>query len=371
MSTPLTLRVALAERAYDILIGGALLDAAGHHVRERLGARRVVVVTDGNLARTAHPGRVRASLAAADLRHDELVVPPGEASKGWGELTRLVERILDLGVDRRTVVLALGGGVIGDLAGFAAAVTLRGLDFVQAPTTLLSQVDSSVGGKTGINTRHGKNLVGAFHQPRLVLVDTDSLDDLPLRELRAGYAELVKHAFIRDAALFDWLEQHGAAVLAGDPALRAEAIARSLAIKARVVEADEHETTGERALLNFGHTFAHAYETLTGYGDRLLHGEAVSLGMVKAFRLSHRLGLCPGQDVERAVRHLRAAGMPVDISSLIPDGFAADPVIAAMRADKKSLSGSIRFVLCRRIGEAFSGAAVDEAPLREVLARDD
>jgi 3-dehydroquinate synthase len=369
MSETIGLGVELGARGYDVLIGQHLLDRAGALIRERLGPRRLIVVHDGNLARTAHPARLAASLRAADLAFDELSVPPGEGSKSWDALARLVGRLLDLGVDRKCVVVALGGGVIGDLAGFAAAITLRGLDLVQAPTTLLAQVDSSIGGKTGINTEHGKNLVGAFHQPRLVLVDTGTLDDLPRRELRAGYAEVVKHAFIKDVALFEWLEAHGAAVLAGDPAARAEAIGRSLAIKAAVVRADERETTGERALLNFGHTFAHAFEALAGYGARLLHGEAVSLGMVKAFRLSEALSFCPGGDVARAIAHLERQGLPVRLGDALP-GTTPDEVLAAMRSDKKSEAGRLRLVLARRIGEALSGVEVPEAILREVLERD-
>ncbi len=370
MTAEAKLEVALGERAYDLLIGPALLDRAGQEIRGRLGSRRVVVVLDANLRRTTHPMRLMASLDAAGLVAAELAVPPGEASKSWGELERLVDRMLDLGLERGSVVVALGGGVVGDLAGFAAAIALRGLDFVQMPTTLLSQVDSSVGGKTGINTAHGKNLVGAFHQPRLVLVDTSTLDDLPRRELKAGYAELVKHAFVRDAALFDWLEEHGAALLAGDPAARTEAIARSLAIKAAVVKADERETTGERALLNFGHTFAHAFEKLAGFDGRLLHGEAVSLGMAKAFRLSRALDMCPDQDVDRALAHLQRLGMPVRPSDLGLGAFDTEAVLKAMRADKKVDRARIRFVCLSRLGEAVSGVTAEDELVRGVLAED-
>jgi 3-dehydroquinate synthase len=360
-------RLGLAERPYDILVGEGLLHDAGAAVAERLGLRRIVVVTDENVAQTRHPEVVRASLRASGHIVDTIVVPAGEASKAWPELTRVVERLLDLRVDRRTVVLALGGGVIGDLAGFAAAITLRGLDLVQAPTTLLAQVDSSVGGKTGINTAHGKNLVGAFHQPRLVLADTAALDALPSRELRAGYAELVKHAFIRDADLLDWLERCGPAVVASDPQLRVEAVARSVAIKAAIVRDDERERSGLRALLNFGHTFAHAMEALAGYRGSLAHGEAVALGMVMAFRLSHRLGYCPAQDVERAIQHLERAGLPVDPRDRIPGGFAPQRVLAAMRADKKAEAAQLHFVLVRRIGEAFVSADVPDDAVLEVI----
>ena len=313
MSVEAKLEVALGERAYDLLIGPSLLERAGLEIRERLGRRRVVVVVDGNLHRTAHPARLLASLEAAGLAPVELTVPPGEGSKSWGELERLVGRMLDLGLERGTVVAALGGGVIGDLAGFAAATVLRGLDFVQMPTTLLAQVDSSVGGKTGINTAQGKNLVGAFHQPRLVLVDTGTLDDLPARELRAGYAEVVKHAFIKDSAFSTGWRSTGSALLDGDPAARTEAIARSLAIKAAVVKADERETTGERALLNFGHTFGHAFEKLAGLrrpaaawrGGQPRHGQGFS-SVASAGDVPWP-GCRPGAGASRAAGHAGAA----------------------------------------------------------------
>jgi 3-dehydroquinate synthase len=370
MNTVDTVPVALGRRSYDILIGSGLLDEAGARIEACLERRPVVVVTDRNLVRTPHADRLDAALRRTGFAPSRIVLPPGEATKTLGALENLLDTLLDLRPERKTVLVALGGGVIGDLVGFAAAILLRGLDFVQIPTTLLSQVDSSVGGKTGINARHGKNLIGAFHQPRLVLIDTGVLDDLPARELRAGYAELVKHAFIRDRALFEWLEANGEAVLEGESEARRVAIRRSVAIKAAVVAADETETTGERALLNFGHTFAHAYETLSGYGEALLHGEAVSLGMVKAFRLSRMQGLCSGQDVARALAHLERLGLPTRASAFRPGGFAPDAMLAAMRQDKKVEAARIRLVLSRGIGEAVSGVEVPEATLREVLARD-
>jgi 3-dehydroquinate synthase len=363
-----TLAVELGDRGYDVVVGEGLLHHAGAAVAQRLGRRRIIVVTDENLALTRHPEVLRSSLRISGHTVDTIVVPAGEGTKAWPGITRVVERLLDLAVDRRTAVLALGGGVIGDLAGFAAAITLRGLDLIQAPTSLLAQVDSSVGGKTGINTTHGKNLVGAFHQPRLVLADTAVLDDLPPRELQAGYAELVKHALIRDAALFDWLEMHGRAVLDGDPALRVEAVTRSVAIKAAIVKEDERETSDLRALLNFGHTFAHAFESLNSYSGRLLHGEAVSLGMVKALRLSHAIGSCAGQDVERAIRHFERMGLPISVTERVPAGFRPDAVLQAMRSDKKAEAARLRFVLARRIGEAFVTGEVPEEVVREVLA---
>ncbi len=371
MQAASVLRASLGERSYDITIDAGLLDRAGTLLAPLLAQRRVVVVTDENLARTAHPARLVAALERADIASRTIVLPAGESTKSWGHLERLVDDLLAHGVERRSALVALGGGVIGDLVGFAAAVTLRGLEFIQIPTTLLAQVDSSVGGKTGINTAHGKNLVGAFHQPRAVLIDTAVLDDLPLRELRAGYAEVVKYGFIRDAdGLFDWLELHGAALLAGDPAARAEAIRRSLEVKAAIVAADERETTGERALLNFGHTFAHAYEALAGYDGGLLHGEAVAVGMADAFALSARLGYCPSADLDRALGHLTRLGLPTRIADVSNRPFAPDGLLAAMGRDKKVENARLRFVLAHRIGAAFISADVPETAVRAVLARD-
>ena len=371
-TSPLPLRVELAERSYDIHLGRGVLEAAGEILAAILSQPRVVVVTDERLAATPHPGRLEASLARAGIATRRVVVPAGEATKSMGRLEALLDDLLAHGAERRLTIVALGGGVVGDLAGFAAAVLLRGVDYVQVPTTLLAQVDSAVGGKTGVNSRHGKNLIGSFHQPRAVLIDTDTLATLPERELKAGYAEVVKYGLIRDGEFFEWLEANGRAVLGGDPAAQAVAIRRSLAVKAAIVAADERETGTERALLNFGHTFAHAYEALAGYGGGLLHGEAVSLGMVKALRLSRLLGHCPGQDTERAVRHLVSLGMPTrlgDLPGLPP--FPADDLLAAMGRDKKVENARLRFVLARRIGDAFVSADVPEAAVREALAADD
>jgi 3-dehydroquinate synthase len=370
MSAAIVLPVALGERSYEIRIGAGLLDRAGDLLARVLPLRRTVIVTDENLARTPHPDRLEAGLERAGIASRRIVVPAGEGSKSWPVLERLVDDVLGGGAERRSSLVALGGGVIGDLVGFAAAIALRGIDYVQIPTTLLSQVDSAVGGKTGINSRHGKNLVGAFHQPRAVLIDTTVLDDLPLREVKAGYAEVVKYGFIRDAGFFAWLEEHGAAVLRGDAQARAEAIRRSLEVKAAVVAADERETTGERALLNFGHTFAHAYEALAGYDGGLLHGEAVSVGMARALSLSVRLGHCPSADLERAVDHLQRLGMPVRIGEVSNRPFPIDDLLAAMGRDKKVENARLRFVLARRIGEAFTTADVPEAAVRAVLAED-
>jgi 3-dehydroquinate synthase len=265
----------------------------------------------------------------------------------------------------------MGGGVVGDLAGFAAAVLLRGVDYIQVPTTLLAQVDSSVGGKNGINSKHGKNLIGAFHQPRAVLIDTSTLETLPARELQGGYAEIVKHAFIKDRAFFEWLEENGRRVLERQPLALARAIGRSVEIKAAVVAADETESSGLRALLNFGHTFAHAYEALAGYDGRLLHGEAVSLGMSQAFRLSRDLGLCNGQDAGRALAHLRGLRLPTRRRELALEAFSSDAVLRAMRRDKKVEAGALRFVLARGLGDACLCADVPEDAVRHVLDRDE
>jgi 3-dehydroquinate synthase len=294
------------------------------------------------------------------------VVPAGEAAKSMVQLDGLLGRLLDLGIERSTAVVALGGGVIGDLAGFAAAVALRGVDYVQVPTTLLAQVDSAIGGKTGINVRHGKNLIGAFHQPRLVLADTAALATLPPRELRAGYAEVVKYGLIDRPELFAWLEAHGAEVLAGEEAAQRHAILESCRAKAAVVASDEREA-GARALLNLGHTFGHALESACGYGDELLHGEAVAIGLVLAFELSVRLGLCPAADAARVRAHLAAVGLPTSPRMIRSRGFPPSALLAAMSHDKKARGGSPRFVLVRGIGQAFAGAEVEPAAVEAVL----
>lgn len=361
--------VPLGARAYDVKIAAGLLDHAGTEIREVLPSRRLVVVTDEAMARTPHLGRLEVALSAAGLSYRTVTVAPGEGSKSWATLERICEAVLEPGIDRKTAILALGGGVVGDLAGFAAAILLRGLPFVQVPTTLLSQVDSSVGGKTGINARSGKNLLGAFHQPNVVLIDPTTLDTLPPRELRAGYAEVAKYGLIRDERFFGWLEQHGQGVIQGDQAARVHAIERSCAIKAEIVADDEFETKGGRALLNFGHTFAHAYENLTGYGDRLLHGEAVGIGMVQATELSVRSGHLPDGTTTRVRRHLQSLGLKVAPSEVTNQGFAPEAMLGAMRRDKKTSDGTLHFVLLRRLGEAFTSAAVCPDVLEELLAR--
>jgi 3-dehydroquinate synthase len=358
-------RVDLGDRGYDIVVGRGLLARAGRELAA-LGGRDLVVVTDDNLAATEHLGRFEASLDAAALAHRRIVLPAGEASKSMAQLERLLDRLLEAGVERSTTIVAFGGGVIGDLAGFCAAILLRGVPYVQVPTSLLAQVDSAVGGKTGVNARHGKNLIGAFHQPKLVLADTDVLATLAPRELRAGYAEVVKYGLIDQPEFFAWLERHGAGLLAGDAAAQQHAIVTSCVAKAAIVAADERETD-RRALLNLGHTFAHAYEALAGYGDSLLHGEAVALGMVQAFALSVRLGLCPTADLTRVRAHLAAVGLPTDPLAIHQGGFDAAAMMAAMGRDKKVAAGRIRFVLVRGIGAAFISDQVPAEVLRDLL----
>lgn len=355
--------VALGSRSYPIHIAPGLLTSAAPLLGPLAPRGRIAVVTDSHVAALHLPAFVQ-SLGAAGLAVDEIVVPAGEASKDWATLAQVSERLLSLGVERGDVVVALGGGVIGDLVGFAAAILRRGCGFVQVPTTLLAQVDSSVGGKTAINTAAGKNLVGAFHQPRLVLIDPDVLATLPQRELRAGYAEVVKYGLIDDPDFFDWCEANAAAVLAGDPAALTRAIATSCRAKARVVAADERETGDIRALLNLGHTFGHAYEAEAGYSDTLLHGEAVALGMALAFDVSAARGLCPAADAARVRAHLLAAGFRLSPAEF---GIAASPatLLHHMRQDKKMQAGTLPFILARGIGKAF---VARDVPLAEIEA---
>jgi 3-dehydroquinate synthase len=364
MSAAQRLTLALGARSYDIVVGRRLLAEAGALVASAVRQKRVVVVTDEHVA-ALHLERFRAGLAAAGIAAEAIVLPPGEETKDFGHFAQLCEDVLSLGIERATPIVALGGGVVGDIAGFAAATLLRGLDFVQVPTTLLAQVDSAVGGKTAIDTRHGKNLVGAFHQPVLVLADVDVLETLPRRELLAGYAEVVKYGLIGDRTFYDWLEANGMALLAGDAALRQEAVLRSCAAKAAIVALDERES-GKRALLNLGHTFGHALEALTGFGKGLLHGEAVALGMQLAFDLSARLGFCPPAAAERVRRHLSALGLPTALTTI--PAASPDALIAAMQKDKKVSGGRLTLVLARDIGAAFLCRDVLPATLAAFLA---
>ncbi|MBV8095953.1 MAG: 3-dehydroquinate synthase [Acetobacteraceae bacterium] len=364
---PSRLRVRLASSQYDIVVGEGLLARAGALLAPILAQKRVMVITDETVRHLHMPALLR-GLAETGVDAHEIVVPPGEGSKSLEVFGRVVDRLLAAGVERRTAVIALGGGVMGDLAGFAAATTLRGLPFVQVPTTLLAQVDSSVGGKTGINTPWGKNLIGAFHQPRMVIADTTTLATLPIRELRAGYAEVVKAGLIGDREFFAWCEEHGQAVVGGDRDAQAEAILRACAFKARVVGDDEREEKPQdgRALLNLGHTYGHALEAEYGYTGELLHGEAVAVGLGLAFRLSARLGACTPDAADRVVGHVRSVGLPAELRDL-DRRFSAERLIAHMGRDKKVRDGKIGFVLARGIGEAFTAHDVPTEAVRHLL----
>jgi 3-dehydroquinate synthase len=361
-----TVHVALGARSYDIEIGPGLIAEAGARLEPLLPRPRTAIVTDETVA-GAHLDALRDGLAARGIAAEALVLPPGERSKNWETLGRTLDWLLDRKVERDDLVLALGGGVIGDLAGFAAAILRRGVGFVQIPTTLLAQVDSAVGGKTGINARQGKNLIGAFHQPRHVLADISALDTLPERDLLAGYAEVVKYGLLGDADFFAWLEANGPALAAGDAAARLHAVRRSCEMKARIVARDETER-GDRALLNLGHTFGHALEAATGYSGRLLHGEGVSVGCALAFELSARLGLCPQEAPSRVAAHLRAMGMPAALADVPGDLPGAEGLMDLMAQDKKVKGGVPAFILARDIGEAFVTREVEPELLRGFLA---
>ncbi len=360
--------VGLDARAYDIRIGTGVLERAGAEIAPLVKRPWTVVVTDENVF-AAQGSRLAGGLAAQGLAHEAIVLPAGEETKGFAQLERLVSRLLDLGVERGDVVVAFGGGVVGDLAGFAAAILRRGCRFVQIPTSLLAQVDSAVGGKTAINVAQGKNLVGAFHQPSLVLADVDALRTLPERELRAGYAEIVKYAALGDAAFFAWLEANGAALLAGDAAARVLAIERSCRMKAAIVAEDEREA-GKRALLNLGHTFGHALEAAYGFSGRLIHGEAVAAGMGLAFDYSVERGYCAGRDAQALKAHLRAARLPAGLDDIAGAAdIGAEKLLALMMQDKKVEAGALSLILARRIGEAFIERDADQKSLRAFLTR--
>ena len=359
------LRVDLGERGYDVLIEEGVTARAGSLLAPFARAGRLIVVTDETVWALHGPALSR---GCKPLQLEPIVLPPGEGTKSWPILAQTVDRLLDLGVERGDHILAFGGGVVGDLAGFAAAIVKRGCGVVQMPTTLLAQVDGSVGGKTGINVAAGKNLVGAFHQPALVLIDPACLDTLPPRHLRAGYAEIVKYALIEDAALFAWLEAHGAAVIDGTGSARAEAIAAAVTGKAAIVAEDEHETGGRRALLNLGHTFGHALEAESGYSDQLLHGEAVAVGIVLAFALSAERGLCPPADLERVRAHFGRLGLPVSLREIGMSARGA-ALVGRMAHDKKRQRGRLTLILARGIGHAFLERDVAPDELRTFLDR--
>ncbi|MEM9317571.1 MAG: 3-dehydroquinate synthase [Pseudomonadota bacterium] len=362
-----TVHVPLDGRAYDVRIGPGLLARAGAEIADLLPRPRVWVVTETRVAR-AHLGALRAGLDSQGIAMAELVLPPGEATKNWTDLGQTVEWLLSERVERRDVIIAFGGGVIGDLVGFAAAILRRGVRFVQIPTTLLAQVDSSVGGKTGINSPHGKNLIGAFHQPSRVLADIDVLDTLSPRDFLSGYGEVVKYGLLGDAAFFAWLEVNGPALAAGDAAARAYAVRRAVEMKAEIVVRDETEQ-GDRALLNLGHTFGHALEAATGYSDRLLHGEAVAIGCGLAFQLSAQLGLCAQEEPSRVSAHLAKMNMARELSDIHGELPDADGLMDLMAQDKKVVAGQMRFVLAHAIGQAFVTADVAPDAVHRVLTQ--
>ena len=362
---PIIVNVPLAGRGYDIVIGRGVIASLGARLAALRPGAKAAIVNDENVARH-HLAVVESALASAGIQNVSVIVPPGEASKSIAVFDQVCEGLIGARVERGDIVIALGGGVIGDLAGFAASAVRRGLEYVQVPTTLLAQVDSSIGGKTGINSKQGKNLIGAFHQPILVLADTALLDTLPERLMRAGYAEVVKYGLLGDPDFFSWLEANWREIFSGGPG-REHAIAVSCRMKSSIVARDERET-GERALLNFGHTFGHAIEAAAGFSDRLHHGEAIAVGMVLALKLSVRRGLLPQADVDRVIRHFKAVGLPTKLSDIpgqLPD---AQRLMELVGQDKKVKRGKLTFILARGIGQAFVASDVASADAGTFLA---
>lgn len=357
--------VTLGERSYGVHIGIDILASAGQRIREAVGPRKVAIVSDSNVAEH-YLAPLEASLDDAGIEHAARIIEPGEQTKSFAEFQNLCEWLLDEGIERGDAVIALGGGVVGDLTGFAASALRRGTGFVQIPTTLLAQVDSSVGGKTGINAPHGKNLIGAFYQPQLVLADIATLETLPPRELRAGYAEVVKYGLINKPEFFDWLEENGKTLLDGDREARMRAVTESVKAKAKIVAADEREG-GLRALLNLGHTFGHALEAFAGYGGALKHGEGVAIGMLLAFRLSAARGICPPEDVLRVEEHLAACGLPTGLDAF-DDVPSADELLGYMEQDKKVRAGRLIFILAKGIGKAFICDDVSREDVANILS---
>jgi len=365
MSDQHKVTVELGTRAYEIHIGSGVLARAADYIAPVLSRPKLAIIADANLAEN-HLPMLQATLDSAGIAHDSYLVPAGEASKNFTQLAALSEWLLGQKIERNDCIVALGGGVVGDLTGFAAAILRRGTRFIQIPTSLLAQVDSSIGGKTAINTPSGKNLIGAFHQPDLVLADMDVLKTLPPREIGAGYAEIVKYGALGDSAFFAWLEENGADILALNEAAMAQAVAKSCEAKAAIVARDERET-GERALLNLGHTFGHAFEALTGYDNRLLHGEGVAYGMVLAFAFSAARGDCPEADAARVTAHIAASHLPSTMAEIGDGQFAASALIDAMRQDKKVQNGKMRFILAHGLGDTFIADNVHEDELRAFL----
>jgi 3-dehydroquinate synthase len=363
-----TVPVNLGDRSYDITIGSGLLPNAGSLLATHLPRKKTAIVTDANVAKF-HLKTLQDSLESSGITSTVIIMPPGEATKSYASLAEVCDKLLDVGIERRDQVIALGGGVIGDLAGFASAILRRGVNFIQIPTSLLAQVDSSVGGKTGINSPHGKNLIGAFHQPSHVLIDLDLLKTLPQRQRAAGYAEVVKYGLLGDANFYSWLDQNVESVIDCAQGAVDHAVRVSCETKARIVAEDETET-GVRALLNLGHTFGHALEASTGYSDILLHGEAVAIGMVQAFRFSEMQGLCAEGTADRVVKHLIRAGLPTHVSSIKAELPPPDKMVEIMRQDKKASGGKLTFILTRGIGEAFIARDVDDAAVKTFLEQD-
>lgn len=357
-----TVNVGLGARSYDILIGTGLIDQADSCISPFLAGRRPIIITDDQVATTQLPRLERA--LGADCQ--TLILPSGEATKSWQQLERLTDGLLDLGVERGDKLIALGGGVIGDLVGFAASILKRGCGFIQVPTTLLAMVDSSVGGKTAINVRAGKNLIGSFHQPSLVVIDPSVLATLPDRQMRAGYAEIVKYGLINDAAFFEWCEHHAAQLLARNSDALATAIAHSVRTKAEIVAADERETKDQRALLNLGHTFGHALEADTGFSEALLHGEAVAAGMALAYGFSAATGRCGAEDARRVMQHLDTIGLPASLAAAHVTGDGA-ALVAHMLHDKKMAAGTLPFILAHGIGQSYVDRTVNLADVAQFL----
>lgn len=357
--------VSLGDRSYDIVVGEGLASHACRALSDILKGKRCAIVTDESVA-ALHLGPFQALLKGEGIEAETIILPAGESTKNFANLERVTSTLLDLKLTRRDIVIALGGGVIGDLTGFAASIVRRGIDFIQVPTTLLAQVDSSVGGKTAINAPQGKNLIGAFYQPRLVLIDTSILKTLPQREIMAGFAEVIKYGLINDAPFFEWLAANGKRVLALEPDAAREAIARSCQNKADVVAADERET-GNRALLNLGHTFGHAIEAHGQYDGRALHGEAVSVGMVMAHQVSHALGLLPGQDLQRVLRTFEALEMPMTVGAFGFHDLSAEEMVQHMGQDKKNVDSRVTLILSKGIGKAFFSRDVAQGDLTQML----
>ena len=360
-----TIQVGLEDRSYDIVIGSGLIDNAADYIASYLPRPKTAIITDKNVGHY-HLTTLTDSLEAKGIEVSSIILPPGEATKSFASLESVCDQLLEADIERNDVIIAFGGGVIGDLAGFSASVLRRGIRFIQIPTSLLAQVDSSVGGKTGINSSHGKNLIGAFHQPVLVLADIDVLNTLPEREYRAGYAEVAKYGLIDRPEFFDWLDQNHNTLFGGEPDARRHVVETSCRAKSDIVEEDEFEH-GRRALLNLGHTFGHALEAATGYSQRLIHGEGVSIGMVMAFDLSVRLGLCPAADLERMEAHLKSVGLPTRASDIEGELPGPEEFIKLMSQDKKANSGVLTFILTRGIGKAFITSDVAKDDLLSFL----